>query len=135
MRLGGIRICMILIAVIHISFPVVLTAGACTEGDCSKHGILARNQTVKTKEAGNHSTARAHSAATATSTKAIKSKQTSVDVKNITKSKLGFTSMDVQNKHVRKPTRPNSPNVKTEDYDSYDPAPALVRPPFKLIPN
>ncbi|KAI6701178.1 hypothetical protein NL676_015502 [Syzygium grande] len=25
--------------------------------------------------------------------------------------------------------------VKTDDYGKYDPAPALVRPPFKLIPN
>ncbi|KAL8060369.1 hypothetical protein ABFX02_02G020800 [Erythranthe guttata] len=25
--------------------------------------------------------------------------------------------------------------VKTNDYGSYDPAPAFVKPPFKLIPN
>ncbi|KAL0356683.1 UNVERIFIED_CONTAM: hypothetical protein Scaly_1354000 [Sesamum calycinum] len=25
--------------------------------------------------------------------------------------------------------------VKTNDYGRYDPAPALVKPPFKLIPN
>eukprot|EP00262_Sarcandra_glabra_P008403 TRINITY_DN21923_c0_g1_i1.p1 TRINITY_DN21923_c0_g1~~TRINITY_DN21923_c0_g1_i1.p1 ORF type:complete len:143 (+),score=18.19 TRINITY_DN21923_c0_g1_i1:497-925(+) len=25
--------------------------------------------------------------------------------------------------------------VHTKDYDNYDPAPALVKPPFKLIPN
>lgn len=25
--------------------------------------------------------------------------------------------------------------VNTKDYGRYDPAPALVRPPFKLIPN
>ncbi|XP_075487203.1 protein CASPARIAN STRIP INTEGRITY FACTOR 1-like isoform X2 [Primulina tabacum] len=25
--------------------------------------------------------------------------------------------------------------VKTNDYGKYDPAPALVKPPFKLIPN
>ncbi|OWM83877.1 hypothetical protein CDL15_Pgr004308 [Punica granatum] len=25
--------------------------------------------------------------------------------------------------------------VSTKDYGRYDPAPALVRPPFKLIPN
>ncbi|ERN09219.1 hypothetical protein AMTR_s00014p00255380 [Amborella trichopoda] len=31
--------------------------------------------------------------------------------------------------------KPRMLGVNTNDYNTYDPAPALVKPPFKLIPN
>ncbi|GLJ40711.1 hypothetical protein SUGI_0841210 [Cryptomeria japonica] len=133
---------MIIVGCIHLSFLVVFNAAArpCNAGDCSKNAeVLLTNQTAKAMHEGKYrnalSTKDLHYERSSSS-----KKENSMDVKHARKRK-GFMSSSMQiNQKMATRSSSRTKNGRSDftshrDYDSYDPAPALVKPPFKVIPN
>lgn len=111
------------------------TAGACHTGDCSKHtGVVPTDQ-----EADNNTITPTYNSAASETGKEEHQEKTRTGQKKsphvspapqINREGKGFTrSMDGQNGHGKKDV------AVLTDYDSYDPSPTLVKPPFKVIPN
>lgn len=126
-----VTVCMLL----SFPWPLAFAAGSCNTGDCSKDaGVLVTDQ-----EAGNNTIAPTYNSAASVTGKGQYQEKTSTGEKSsehvspspqINRKGKGSTrSMDVQNSH-----RKTDVGV-LGDYDTYDPSPTFVKPPFKTIEN
>ncbi|KAH9325530.1 hypothetical protein KI387_005708 [Taxus chinensis] len=128
----GLTATMIAVGCIHLSLLMLLAAAtSCGAGDCSKHAAV-----FPTTEAANPK----HNAPARKDVHYERSNSKENSMARKSKGLPYSTAMDLKKtmaatKSSSRPVNGGSDYRSHGDYDSYDPAPTLVKPPNKLIPN